>query len=68
MSVGAYGFLIVSTGVCGQMLVSEGAKWCQMVSVVAYGFLIVSEGVFCFLSGLLLCKGTYWCLWSSTSI
>ena len=29
MSVGAYGFLMVSTGVCGQMLVSEGAKWCQ---------------------------------------
>ena len=50
MSVGAYGFLMVPTGVCGKMLVSECAKWCRMVSVVAYGCLMVSQGAFWFLS------------------
>ena len=41
---------MVPTCVCGQILVSEGAKWCRMVSVVAYGCLMVSECAYWFLS------------------
>ena len=45
MSVGAYGCLMVPTGVSGQLLVSEGSKWCLMVSMGAYGCLWVPNGV-----------------------
>ena len=49
MSVDAYGFLMVPTGVCGQMLVSEAAKWCRMVSEGTYWCLKVPNGAFWFL-------------------
>ena len=48
-------------GVCGYLLVSEGANWCRgclLVSVGAYGFLMVPTGVSW---QMLVSEGAKWC-------
>ena len=45
MSEDSYGCQRVPTGVCGQILVSDGAKWCLMVSMCAYWYLSVATGI-----------------------
>ena len=45
MSEGAYWYLRVPTGVCGQILVSVGAKWFLMVSMDDYWCLRLPTGV-----------------------